>query len=123
MVKPALSRNAILEAHARHESMQQRFTPAKTYRELLGIVDKRFADEWRVTVSWDDCLAYGNFVGDWPAFPDSAASLQYLKQHYKLVILSNVDNASLALTSIQSSKPLPSSRLTCEKLHGEPSRQ
>ena len=50
-VKPALPRNAILEAHARHESMQQRFTPAKTYRELLAIVYKRLADEWCVPVS------------------------------------------------------------------------
>ena len=33
---------------------------------------------------------------DWPAFPDSAAALAYLKQHYKLVILSNVDRTSFA---------------------------
>ena len=33
-------------------------------------------------------------MGDWPAFPDSAEALAYLKQHYKLVILSNVDNDS-----------------------------
>ena len=98
-IEPALPRNAVLEAHARHESMQQRFTPAKTYRDLLAVVYKRLADEWRVTVSWDECLAYGRSVGDWPAFADSAACLQYLKQHYKLVILSNVDNASFALSS------------------------
>ena len=34
-VSPKLTRNAILEAHARAESMQQRFTPAKSYREIL----------------------------------------------------------------------------------------
>ena len=98
-VKPGLTRNAILEAHARHESMQQRFTPAKTYRELLAVVYKRLADEWRVPVVWDECLAYGRSVGDWPAFPDSADSLQYLKKHFKLVVLSNVDNASFALSN------------------------
>ena len=49
-----------------------------------------------VPASWEDCLTYGASVGDWPAFEDSAASLQYLKQHYKLVVLSNVDNASFA---------------------------
>ena len=38
-------------------------------------------------------------VGDWPAFADSAPALQYLKRHYKLVILSNVDNASFALSN------------------------
>ena len=35
-------------------------------------------------------------VGDWPAFADSAAALAYLKQFYKLVILSNVDRKSFA---------------------------
>lgn len=33
---------------------------------------------------------------DWPAFTDSAEALAYLTQHYKLVILSNVDRASFA---------------------------
>jgi 2-haloacid dehalogenase len=35
-------------------------------------------------------------LGDWPAFPDSAASLGYLQRFYKLVILSNVDRTSFA---------------------------
>jgi putative hydrolase of the HAD superfamily len=98
-VSPALSRNAILEAHARHESMQQRYTPAKPYREVLAVVYKRLAEEWGVAVTWEDCLAYGRSVGDWPAFADSAGALQYLKRYYKLVILSNVDNASFALSN------------------------
>ena len=98
-VSPAPSRNAILEAHARAESMQQRTTPAKAYREILATVYKRLADEWRVTVTWEEAEAYGRSVGDWPAFPDSTAALQYLKRHYKLVILSNVDNASFAASN------------------------
>jgi putative hydrolase of the HAD superfamily len=98
-VSPALDRNAVLEAHARHEAMQQRYTPAKVYSELLAVVYKRLADEWRVPVTWQDCLAYGRSVGDWPAFADSAGALQYLKRYYKLVILSNVDNASFALSN------------------------
>ncbi len=98
-VTPALSRNAILEAHARAESMQQRYTPAKSYREILAAVYKRLAEEWRVPITWDACLTYGRSVGDWPAFPDSAASLTYLKEHFKLVILSNVDNQSFALSN------------------------
>ena len=98
-VKPALTRNAILQAHARAESMQQRYTPFRTYRELLSYVYKRLADEWAISVTWEECQAYGRSVGDWPAFPDTAAALNYLKQHYKLVILSNVDNTSFALSN------------------------
>ena len=92
----ALTRNEILEAHAWHESTTQAQTPAKRYSELLAVVYKRLAEEWGVAATWDACLAYGRSVQNWPAFADSAGALQYLKRHYKLAILSNVDNASFA---------------------------
>ena len=98
-LSPKLPRNAILQAHARHESEQQRATPFKPYRDVLAIVYKRLAEEWDVPVTWDECRAYGRSVGDWPAFPDSADALAYLKQHFRLVILSNVDNESFALSN------------------------
>lgn len=94
-----LTRDQVLEAHARHESSQQAQTPAKNYDELLSIVYKRLAEEWGVPVTLDECVAYGQSVKDWPAFPDSVEALQYLKQHYKLVILSNVDNRSFAASN------------------------
>lgn len=91
-----LARDRILEAHARHESSQQLQTPAKRYSELLATVYRRLAEEWGVPADWDECLAYGDSIKDWPAFHDTAGALQYLKKHYKLVILSNVDNRSFA---------------------------
>ena len=94
-----LTRDEILEAHARHESSQQITTPAKRYNELLAVVYKRLAEEWGVPVGWDECIDYGRTVGDWPAFGDTVAALRYLKQHFKLVILSNVDNASFAFSN------------------------
>jgi 2-haloacid dehalogenase len=94
-----LSRNAVLEAHARHESAQQAQTPGMRYRELLAIVYKRLAEEWGVPVAWAQCVSYGLSVRDWPAFPDTAAALQYLKKHYKLAILSNVDNESFSFSN------------------------
>ena len=36
---------------------------------------------------------------NWPAFSDSAEALQHLKRHYKLVILSNVDNDSFSFSN------------------------
>ncbi|MCG8423601.1 MAG: haloacid dehalogenase type II [Proteobacteria bacterium] len=89
-----LSRDQILQAHARHESSQQKWTPTKRYQELLPIVYKRLAEEWGVSVTQEECMAYGQSVKKWPAFTDSVGALQYLKKHYKLVILSNVDNVS-----------------------------
>lgn len=92
------SRNEILQAHARHESEQQRQTPTRLYRDLLPIVYKRLAEEWGVAAPWDECVRYGRSVRDWPAFADTADALAYLKRHFKLVILSNVDNESFSFS-------------------------
>ena len=94
-----LTRDQVLEAHARHESTQQRWTPGYRYSHLLSIVYKRLAEEWGLYASPEECAAYGASVVNWPAFPDSAEALAYLKQHYKLVILSNVDNVSFAASN------------------------
>src|SRR5215208_4854322 len=94
-----LSRDEVLEAHARHESSQQLTTPAKRYPDLLATVYKRLAEDWAVPVGWDDCVDYGRSVRDWPAFADTSAALRYLKQHYKLVILSTVDNDSFSFSN------------------------
>jgi putative hydrolase of the HAD superfamily len=91
-----ITRNEILEAHARHESSQQLYTPAKRYCELLAIVYKRLAEEWGLSATHEECVAYGRSIAHWPAFADSPDALRYLKKYYKLVILSNVDNASFA---------------------------
>ncbi|HKJ38416.1 MAG TPA: haloacid dehalogenase type II [Anaerolineales bacterium] len=91
-----LTRNEILEAHARHEANQQAQTPHKPYRELLAIVYRRLSEEWGVQITWNECVQYGNSVKKWTTFADSADALKYLKQHFKLVILSNVDNESFA---------------------------
>lgn len=93
------TRNEILKAHARHESSQQRQTPTKRYQELLATVYRRLAEEWGISVSWDECVRYGRSVRDWPAFSDSMDALEYLKQHYELVILSNVDNETFAASN------------------------
>ncbi|TGV08558.1 haloacid dehalogenase type II [Mesorhizobium sp. M8A.F.Ca.ET.173.01.1.1] len=95
----ALSRDDILQAHARHESSQQNWTPQKRYCDLLAVVYKRLAEEWGVVATPEECIAYGQSVKDWPAFADTAAALQYLKQHYKLAILSNVDNTSFSFSN------------------------
>lgn len=93
-VSPRLTRTQILESHARHESEQQSWTPSMRYADLLAIVYKRLAEQWQIKVSHAECVTYGQSVKNWPAFNDSKAALSYLQQHYKLVILSNVDNAS-----------------------------
>ena len=94
-----LGRDEVLAAHAVHESSQQRQTPGTPYRALLPIVFKRLAEQWGVAVTHEECAAYGRSVGDWPAFPDTVAALRVLKRFYRLVIVSNVDNASFAASA------------------------
>ncbi len=94
--KQKLSRDEVLEAHARHESSQQIQTPTMRYYDLLSIVYKRLAEEWKVSFTHQDAVNYGQSIKRWPAFPDSIEALTYLKKHFNLVILSNVDNESFA---------------------------
>ena len=92
----AMTRDAALENFARRESAQEHDTPDMIYSDLLAHVHARLAAEWGVAPDPAADRAFGASVPDWPAFPDSAEALAYLKQHYKLVILSNVDRVSFA---------------------------
>lgn len=91
-----MSDNAILELHARHESGSQVQTPGRRYSDLLATVYRRCAETLGLAVHWEECERYGARVGDWPTFLDSADVLSYLKQHYRMIVLSNVDNRSFA---------------------------
>ncbi len=94
-----LPRDRVLEAFAELESAQQAATPGMRYPELLAEVHRGLAARFGIGPDDAAAAAFGASVGDWPAFPDSAAALAYLKQHYQLAILSNVDRASFARSS------------------------
>ncbi len=51
-------------------------------------------------MSLDDGEAkeFGRSIGSWPAFPDTVSAMQTLSKHYKLVVLSNVDQDSFSRT-------------------------
>lgn len=104
-VSRSLSRDDILEAHAFHESTTQAQTPGKRYPDVLALVYRRLAEEWGVAATWAEAAAYGASVADWPAFGDSAEALAYLRAHYALVVLSNVDNASFDASDARLGRP------------------
>jgi 2-haloalkanoic acid dehalogenase type II len=89
-------RERILAAFSQAESPQQQATPGMRYSELLAEVHAAIARDFGLAPDADAAQAFGASVKDWPAFPDSAQALGYLRQHYQLVILSNVDRASFA---------------------------
>jgi len=91
-----LSRDAALEAFGEAEARQEAETPTMIYSGILTEVHRRLAQDWGVAATEDDHRRFGASVPDWPAFADSPQALAYLKRHYRLVILSNVDRVSFA---------------------------
>ena len=91
-----VSPEELLEAfgNVEHEVEQER--PGARYSELLTIVHVRLAQRLGVPADEEAARDFGQSVGDWPAFPDSATALRHLKRHFELIILSNVDRASFA---------------------------
>ena len=98
-VPRGISRQLLLQAFARHEALQEHETPGLRYLEVLGRVYLRLALEWGIAAGDGEAAKFGASVGDWQPFADTVEALQYLKQHYRLVVLSNVDRQSFAATS------------------------
>jgi len=86
----ALQRTDFLEAFAVYESRQEAETPGLRYPEVLACVHRAVAEKFGLVTTTALDEGFGGSVPDWPAFPDSADALRYLKSRYKLVILSNV---------------------------------
>jgi 2-haloacid dehalogenase len=84
----------LLAAFGRAESRREAADPTAPYPRILAGVLEDLAEELGTTASPEEAAAFAGSVKDWPAFPDSPEALAYLKRHYKLVIVSNVDRAS-----------------------------
>ena len=95
----AWSRDAVLEAFARIEVRQQENTPGMIYSRLLAEVHGQLASEFGVAADPAEAATFGASIADWPAFPDTVEALRYLRRHFRLVILSNVDRASFQATN------------------------
>ncbi|HEY0520264.1 MAG TPA: HAD-IA family hydrolase [Ilumatobacteraceae bacterium] len=94
----ALSDQALIAAHGRHESHVENDMPTALYPVILADTLRRIGDALGVPVTEADAAAYGSSVKDWPAFPDTVAALRRLKSRFKLIILSNIDRGSFAAT-------------------------
>ena len=91
-----ISGDAILERFGRIEHELQEESPGLRYAELLARAHERLSAELGIASDPGGALTFGQSVGDWPTFADSAEALAYLKGHFRLVILSNVDRQSFA---------------------------
>lgn len=91
--------DAVLQRFAALETEQEAATPGMPYPDILAQVHRRLAAEFGASMPEAAHRAFGASVPDWPAFADSVASLRYLKQHFQLVILSNIDRQSFAASN------------------------
>jgi len=105
VLRPWAQRNAVraseeelLAAFGRTETQVQQRGSFRLYPEILAEVHHEIGRQFSAPVSAADAAALAASVGDWPAFPDTPGALQRLHQRFKLVIVSNVDNASFAHT-------------------------
>lgn len=101
----SLSDDVLLEAFARHEARLEVARPAPHYRDVLRGVLRGIAGEFHVEADHADIEGFADSVRHWPAFPDSRDALAYLKQHFKLVVVSNIDRASFAHSAEKLGKP------------------
>ena len=86
----------ILRLYAKYEATEEA-GPYKPYQEVLRGVMAGLAAEFGFDPTVQELEALPNSVRRWPPFPDSVAALNTLQQHnYRLVILSNIDDALFA---------------------------
>jgi 2-haloalkanoic acid dehalogenase type II len=93
-----LDDDTLLAAFGEIEHRWQLEHPAMPYDALLTEVHQDLARQLGALPDREAARAFGRSVPDWPAFDDTPAALATLARHYRLCILSNVDNRSLAGT-------------------------
>ena len=82
---------ALLEAYARHEARAEK-PPYLRYRDVAGRSFAAACREFGVEPGIHEVRAFGESVGDWPAFPDSAAALARLAGRFRLGVITNCDD-------------------------------
>jgi len=88
----------LLRLYARYEA-EQEAGDYRPYRDVLRGVMASVAESLAFVPTEDDLDALGDSVGRWPPFADTVAALHRLKTRFKLVILSNIDDAMFAETN------------------------
>jgi len=91
-------RDELLERFAGHEAPLEA-GPYRRYREVLAEAGRRIGRDYGVEPSDEALEAFGASVGDWPAFPDSAAALARLAERFRLGVITNCDDDLFALSN------------------------
>ncbi len=66
--------------------------PYQRYREILADGLRRVATHYGLEVAPSQAAVFGDSVGEWPVFPDSAAALARLHERFRLGVITNCDD-------------------------------
>jgi 2-haloacid dehalogenase len=94
----AAGREQALEWFGALESEAER-PPYRDYKTVLRDVLEGFGRRAGFAPTDTECHNFAQSVGEWPAFPDTAAALQALRARFQLAIVSNVDDDLFALSA------------------------
>lgn len=86
----------ILRIFGETEHVIQAASPSLLYRDVLKEVVVRIGKQLGFAPAPHEQLAFANSVGQWKPFPDTIEALGQLADKFGLVIISNIDNASIA---------------------------
>jgi 2-haloalkanoic acid dehalogenase type II len=92
---PEISDTAILECYARAQSAVRAAEPKLLFSQRFPKIWAAIAKEYGVAVEPSDGAGFAASARDWPAFPDSAEALAYLKTQFRhLVVVTNGDRVA-----------------------------
>lgn len=89
---------AVLERFAEHEARIEA-RPYLPYKEVLAGCLRALGDDFGFAPTDEEAATFGRSVADWPAFDDSPAALQRLKQRFKLAVITNCDDDLFAASN------------------------
>ena len=98
-IDPQIDADAWIGHFSRNETRVQSEHPTWLYPEILAEVYRRVAEDMGRAINEAEASRFAGSVPDWPPFDDTVGALQYLKRHFRLVILSNIDRKSFAATN------------------------
>ena len=87
----------ILELYGEFEAEAESGT-FRRYREVLQSVVRGFGERLGFDPDPGDIRSLSESVPAWPPFPDTVEALRQLKKHYKLAVISNIDDDLFAQT-------------------------
>jgi 2-haloacid dehalogenase len=75
--------------------------PYMRYRAILAHCLEKVAAHYGVEPDASEAVAFGDSVGDWPAFADSAAALARLHERFRLGVITNCDEDLFARSALR----------------------